>query len=149
MLENLSCYSHRKLRRPGSLRVAPVDAFQQHRELRTGQRNSPFRSLWPEEAALLQTLGEQTKAVSIEPKKFYDVTSPPAENKHVTGEWLLLQNRLHLGTQTIKATAHICYAGRKPDLRSSTKFDHLRRLSRIARSMAGSAPPSMLISARP
>ena len=88
-------------------------------------------------------------AVSIEPKKFYDVTSTPAENKHVTGEWLLLQNRLHLGTQTIKATAHIGYAGGKPDLRSRAKFDHLRRLSRIVRSKAGSAPLSMLISARP
>jgi hypothetical protein len=64
------------------------------------------------------------------------------------GEWLLLQNRSHLGTQTIKATAHICYADRTPDLRSSTKFDHLRRLSRIARSKAGSAPLSILISAR-
>jgi hypothetical protein len=43
----------------------------------------------------------------------------------------------------------ICYAGRKPDPRSSTKFDHLRRLSSIARSKPGSAPLSMLISARP
>src|SRR5208337_3892112 len=100
-------HSYRQLGCPGSLGATPIDAFQQHRKLRTSQTNSSLGSLWPDKAPLLQTLGEQTEAVSIEPKKLYDVTSPPAKNEHVTGEWLLLQNRLHLRTQTIKATAHI------------------------------------------
>jgi hypothetical protein len=40
--------------------VTPSSGPQQHRELRTGKRNSPSRRLWPDEPALLQTLGEQT-----------------------------------------------------------------------------------------
>ena len=38
--------------------LTPVDAFQQHRQLRTRQTNGSFRSLRPDESASLQTLGE-------------------------------------------------------------------------------------------
>jgi hypothetical protein len=65
------------------------------------------------------------------------------------GERLLLENGLHLRTQTIEATPHVGHAGRKPDPRPGAKFDHLRKISRIERNSAGSAPPSTLINARP
>jgi len=67
----------------------------------------------------------------------------------MTGERLLLKNRLHLRTQTIEAAPHIRNAGGEPYLRPCAKFDHLRRLSRIERNRIGSAPLSTLIIALP
>jgi hypothetical protein len=62
---------------------------------------------------------------------------------------LLLENGLHLRTQTIEATPHVGHAGGDPDPRSGAKFDHLRKISRIDLNSAGSAPRSALINALP
>jgi hypothetical protein len=83
------CQSNRDLWCPGPLRPAPIDAFEQHRKLRTRQTNSSFRSLRPDESSSLETLGKQTQAVTVPPQKFYDVTSAPSENEDVSGERLL------------------------------------------------------------
>ena len=114
-----------------------------------GQTNSAFRCLWPDEATLLQTLRKQAQAIAIEPEALHDVTSAPPKQKHMSREWLLLQNGLNLGAQPIEATAHIGYAGSEPDPGSCGKMDHLRKLSRTQRTTAGSAPFSTLIIARP
>ena len=129
--------------------MTPIDAFQQHRQLRTRQTNGAFRSLRPDESAPFQTLGKQTKAVAIEPENFYDVATAPSENKDVTGERLLLEHSLHLRAQAVEATSHIGHAGGDPDLHPGAEFNHLRRLSRIERNSAGSAPLSTLTNARP
>jgi hypothetical protein len=71
------------------------------------------------------------------------------EHENVPGEWLLLKHRLHLTTQSIEAAAHVSHAGREPDLGAGWKLDHLRRLSRICRTSAQSAPLSTLIIAIP
>jgi hypothetical protein len=47
------------------------------------------------------------------------------------------------------STTHIRYPGRDPDPRSCRQIDHFRRLSRIERSNAASAPHSTLIIALP
>jgi hypothetical protein len=52
------------------------------------------------------------------PQQFYDVASAAAEDKDVSGEWLLKKNGLHLRTQTIETSAHVGDAGCDPDLRS-------------------------------
>src|SRR6516164_1454786 len=64
---NHTCHLHCNLGRPGPLRTTPIDAFQKHRQLRSRQTNSSFRSLRPYETTLLQTLGEKTKTIAIEP----------------------------------------------------------------------------------
>jgi hypothetical protein len=145
----MTYYSHRNLRRPGPLRPAPVDAFQQHRQLRTRQTNGPFCSLRPDESSSFKTLGKQTQPVTIEPENLHHVATASSENEDVTGERLLVEHRLHLRAQTVEATPHVGHAGCEPDLRPGAKFNHLRRLSRIERSNAGSAPLSTLIIARP
>lgn len=48
--------------------MAPVDAFKQHGELYHGQVHGAFGRLWPEEATVLQTFGEETKAITIPPE---------------------------------------------------------------------------------
>jgi hypothetical protein len=92
------------LRRPGPLRPAPINAFEQHRKLRTRQTHSSFRSLRPDESSSLQTLGKEAQAVAIEPEKLDHVASAPAKDKDVAGERLLLQHRLHLRTQAVETT---------------------------------------------
>jgi hypothetical protein len=67
----------------------------------------------------------------------------------VTRERLLIQYRLDLRTEALKATSQIRNTGSNPDPRSRTKFDHLRKLSRIERNSTGSAPLSTQIIARP
>ena len=69
--------------------------------------------------------------------------------KDMPGERLLLQYGLNLRTQPIEPSAHIGYAGRKPDPGPCWKMDHLRRLSKTQRNRAASAPLSMLIIALP
>ncbi len=67
----------------------------------------------------------------------------------MAGERLLVEHGLHLRTQTVEAATHVGHAGCQPDLRPGTKFNHLRKLSRIERNNAASAPLSTLIIARP
>src|ERR1700691_70055 len=67
----------------------------------------------------------------------------------MSGERLLFEHGLHLRTQPIETAPHIGHAGGDPYLRSGAEFNHLRRLSRIDRNSAGSAPLSTLILARP
>jgi hypothetical protein len=129
--------------------MTPVDAFKQHRQLRTRQTDGSFRSLRPDESAPLQTLGEQTQAIAIEPENFYDVATAASEYEYMTGERLLVEHGLHLRAQTVETAPHVGHAGGDPDLRPCAGFNHLRRLSRIERNSAGSAPLSTLIIARP
>jgi hypothetical protein len=97
----------------------------------------------------LQTLGEQTKPIPVPPQELHDVASTASENEDMSGERLLVEHGLHLSTQTIEAATHVGYAGGQPYLRSAAKIDHLRKLSRIDLSNAGSAPRSTLIMALP
>jgi len=141
--------SHRDLRRPGPLRTAPIDAFQQHRQLCASQTNGSFGSLRPDESSSFQTLREKTKSVAVEPQQLHDVATPATKNKDMTGERLLLEHCLHLRTQAVETSPQIGHAGGDPNPRSSAEFDHLRRLSRIDFNSTGSAPLSTLIMARP
>ena len=135
--------------RPRSLDSAPVNAFQKHRKLSAAETHRSTIGLRPDESAALQSLGKEAQAISVPPKKFYDVASAPAKHEHMPGEWLLMQYVLYLRTQSIKAATQIRHSCRNPDLRSRRKLDHLRRLSRIERTRDGSAPRSTLINARP
>jgi len=123
------CY----FRLPCSLNSSPIDPFQKHRELRTTQVNRSALGLRPDEAAALQSLGEQAKTIAVPPQKLYDIASAAAKNEHMAGEGMLLQYSLYLAAESIKAAAQVCYSGSNPDLRSSGKLNHLRRLSRIVR----------------
>lgn len=52
------------LRLPRARRPSPVDAFEQHRELRTRQEHRSSARLWPDEAAVLKALVEQVSPVT-------------------------------------------------------------------------------------
>ena len=64
--------------------------------LPTRQTDGSFRSLRPDESSSLQTLGKQTKAVSIEPQQLDDIASASSKHEDVSGERLLFEHGLHL-----------------------------------------------------
>lgn len=107
------------LRRPGgALRVTPVDAFEQHRQLRSRQRHTPvLGGLGPHEASRLQTLAEQAHPVAIEPQHLDAITAAATEHEHVPTERIRLQAYLYLGRQAVEPAAHVGHARYDPDAR--------------------------------
>src|SRR5215469_13577611 len=95
---------HRQLRFPGTLRPPPIDALQQHRQLRWRQRNRAAHRLWPHKTSSLQPLGEQAQTVAVIPEHFDQIAAPPTKHEHLSREWTLFQLRLYQRTQTGEAS---------------------------------------------
>src|SRR3546814_12881476 len=74
----------RLLNRRGTIRAsrgAPVDTFQQHRQLRGGQTYGSRLCCRPHEAAILQPFGQQAHAVATPPEHLDAVASSTAEDE--------------------------------------------------------------------
>src|SRR5438309_334551 len=132
--------SNREFGRPCALDSAPVDAFQKHRKLCATETDCTALGLRPYKTTALQPLGEQAQTITVPPQQLHDVASAATKYKHVTGERLLLEHRLHLRTQPIEPAPHIGDASGKPDPGPCGKLHHRRRLSRTCRTSAESAP---------
>src|SRR5207244_7799256 len=65
----------RQRRRPSPLRCAPLQPFEQHRQLRRRQHHCAVFRHGPREAALLQPLGEQAETLPIPVQNFGEVAS--------------------------------------------------------------------------
>jgi hypothetical protein len=66
------------------------------------------------------------------------------EDKDMTGQRLLLEHRLHLSTEPMKAAAHVGHARCDPDPGSCRECNHERKLSSTAPTIAASTLPSRL-----
>jgi hypothetical protein len=75
--------SHRNLRRPGSLWPAPIDPFQEHRQLCPSQQDGSFSSLRPHESTLLKTFGKDAKTITIKPENLDGIAAPSAKDEYV------------------------------------------------------------------
>src|SRR6478736_6079066 len=102
--------------RVGANRSSPVDAFQQHRQLRTAQRYRALFGLWPDETTALQPFGEQTESVAVPPQQLDQIAAPAAEDKNVAGVRILLQHPLRDGAQPGETAPQIGDAGGNPDV---------------------------------
>ena len=85
-------------------RRSPVDAFEQHRELRRRERHRSAGRLGPYEATSLQPLRQQAQAITIEPQHLHHVPATAMKDKHVTRQGLLFQHSLHLRTEAMKTS---------------------------------------------
>ena len=65
-LDSIAC-SGRRARLPSALRAAPVDAFEQHGQLRRAQRDRAGIGLWPDETAMLESFRHQAQSVAVAP----------------------------------------------------------------------------------
>src|SRR5690349_12296696 len=73
----------RQLRPIGVLGRTPVDAFQQIAQLRGRDRHSLTNRCGPDEAAPIQALGEQAKALAVVPQQLHQAPALAAEHKHM------------------------------------------------------------------
>src|ERR1019366_939229 len=120
-----------RLRPPGLLRVAPIDALKEAGGLRCGQRNDPFRRRRPDEAPPVQPLGVERQPKSVMPKTLDQRTGPAAENEDISGERITLEMLLHQQREAWHALAHIRVARGDPNPNPTRDRDH-----RSARSAA-------------
>ena len=113
--------------RRGSNGTAPVDAFEQHRQLRRTQGHRAMGRLGPHELARFEPLGEQTQPVTIPPQEFHPITATAAKDEDLAREGIGLQFRLHECSQPVEPAPHVgdprsdpdAGTGRRPDHRSS------------------------------
>jgi len=119
---------------------APVDAFEQHRQLRRRQRHAARCGLRPDEATTLQSLGQQHQPLAVEPQHLEDVPAAAAEDEDVAAEWVLSERGLHDGSQAVEAFPHVGVAGDDPHASVRRQPDHRRGAS--ASKMQRSASPS-------
>src|ERR1700721_4584683 len=94
---------YRKRGRSCSYRPSPVDAFEQHRELRAAQRDHSFVRLRPYEAAPFETFGEQAESVAVPPEQLDQIAALAAENENVARERVLFEHSLCDGAQACEA----------------------------------------------
>src|ERR1700733_8597386 len=133
---------YRKRGRSCSYRPSPVDAFEQHRELRAAQRDHSFVRLRPYEAAPFETFGEQAESVAVPPEQLDQIATLAAENENVARERVLFEHSLCDGAQACEAAPQVRDAGGDPDARAGRQRDHRLRCSRMTRRFSGSAEPS-------
>jgi len=126
-------------RLPGTLWRAPVDAFQQHRQLRRRQRHTAIPRHRPHEASLLETLGEKPEALAIPGESLDEAPLSPAEREQVPGEWILLQDLLRQHRQAIEALAHVGRSACQMDAHIGRHGDHDAAPSSTSGAMLSSA----------
>ena len=134
---------HRK-RWPGrAYRHAPVNSFEQDGQLCRCQNHRAAQGLRPYKAALLQSFGKQTQALSVLPQQLDDVTTPAPEHKDMATERVLLQSVLRNGCQGTKTAAHVGQPRRQPDSGACGQADHAhsRSAGKTLRTLAGSTLP--------
>src|SRR3990167_5026982 len=120
---------------------APINALQQHRQLRGRQRHAAAGCLRPDKASLLQPFAKQAQAVAIPPQQFDPVTTPSAKGEDLTGEGIGFQLSLHHGRQTVEATTHVRDASGDPDTGSSGRGNHRTNCCKTSCSVCGSGAP--------
>src|SRR5690606_10376508 len=109
---------------PGALGHAPVDALQQHRQLRGAQTDLTAIGLGPNKAALLQALAQQAQPLAIPPQQLDDVAASTTEDKHMATKWVLQQGLLRHSGQAIEALAHVGVASGQAAAGARWQYDH-------------------------
>lgn len=129
---------------------APVDALQQHGQLRRRQRHASGGGLGPDEAATLQALGQQHEALAVEPQHLEDVAAAATEDEDVAAEGVGGQCGLHECGQTIEALPHVGVPGCDPHPGVRRHADHREpSSSNTQRRLAGSMAPRRRMRAAP
>src|SRR5215468_3272981 len=126
------CDLSRDLWRPGSLRGAPLDSLEQHRELRWRERDNTLLGNRPHEAPFLEALGKQAKTLAVLIKNLQQTTSAAAEGKKMPGEGIELQELLHQQGEPVYTFSHICGPHGQVNAHAGWNRDHDRDPSSAA-----------------
>ncbi|EHT99453.1 hypothetical protein CKS_1640 [Pantoea stewartii subsp. stewartii DC283] len=138
-------YAYSRAFRP--LGMLPVNAFQQHGQLRRRQVDFAVTGHRPDEAATFQPFGKHAQAVPVGPQYLYHVAAPAAEDEQMPAERVGAQRVLHLRRQPVEAAAHVCHACNQPNACACRKTNHgspSRSSLTSARSNSGVSGPVRL-----
>ncbi len=138
----------RELRLPGAHGSSPVDAFEQHRQLRCREMHRAVGRLRPHEATALQALGVQIHSVAAPPQELHQIAALAAKHKHIARERSLAERRLHDRRQPVHALSHVGNAGGDPHARARGQRDH-RSARTIASICCAGALASIAMTALP
>src|SRR6266404_397264 len=113
-------------RSPLPLGCAPVDAVNQHRQLRRVQHQRPTRIdvRRPKEYAVFEPLGEQAEAGAVPEYDLDEIGLPTPEQEEVARERILPQHALHQHSKSIDALAHVDKAEGEVNLHAPRKQRH-------------------------
>src|SRR5690606_15704965 len=136
---NSSLIARRDLRCVRALRTSPVDAFQQHRQLRAAQVHHAALGLRPYKATTLEPLREQAQSITIPPQQLHPIAPPAAKDEQLTGERIFRQLHLYDRSQPVKALAHVGRAARDPDASFRGQANHRAHSSATTRSSSSRA----------
>src|SRR6516165_11762369 len=103
------CDSAGAERLPNTFRCAPVDAFDQHRELCRCQRNRAVvaRHRWPDKPTLVDSLRKKTESVAVPKHDLQHRCFATAEGEQMTRECVLLKHLLDEHCEAIEAFSHV------------------------------------------
>ena len=83
-------------------------------QLHNADRDDAVRQRWPQKAATLQPLREQTGALAVMPNDLDQVAASAPKNIEITSVRIPLQALLNQTRKAWESAAHIGMAGRKP-----------------------------------
>lgn len=137
-------------RTPRLLRDPPVDAFQQHRQLRLAEMHFAIVRRWPYKPPALKPLGKQAGALAIPPDDLEQVSASATEHKQVAAERIFRQRLLCQCGKPAKAFAHVGHACGQPHSGRCRNRDHVvRRSARSTFTSDGSSTSPRQISLAP
>src|SRR5687767_2543467 len=126
-------------RTPGSLRVPPINPFEQVTELCRGDRDDTIGRRRPEEATPLQALGVEREAEPVVPENLDQITSAATKGKDIARVRVATEVLLHLQCQAVHAAAHVGHARRQPHPHPRRHRDHARASTASTRNSAASS----------
>src|ERR1700681_2107915 len=138
-----------RTRSPGSLRMAPINRFEQVAELRRRDRNYPVGGPRPDEATPLEPLGVKRQPEPIVPKDLDQIASPSSEDVKIAGMGIPTKGFLDLQRQPIHAAPHIGHPGRQPDPDTRRNRDHRRSRTWSTRARAAASTLASTMMRRP
>ena len=116
----------RQSRLPYAFRRSPVDAFNQHGELRWRERHrtAGIAHPRPDETTLIEPLGKQAETIAVPVQDLQLARALPPERKQMAGEGILLEVLLDERGEPIKTFAHVGVAQRQMHLHACWNDHH-------------------------
>lgn len=98
-----------------ALWMFPVEALEQHGQLRRREVDFAVTDGRPDEAAALEAFDEQAQAILVGPQQLNHIAAPSTEDKQVPTERVVVEHSLYARRQAVEAIAHVGEAGDQPD----------------------------------
>src|SRR6516164_2632450 len=132
-----------RVRTPGVLRVAPVNAFEHVSQLCRCDRDHAIGRRRPDKPAALQSLGVKRHAETVMPEDLDQIAPPAAKHKQIAGMRIALQPLLDLQGQPVHPAPHIGVPGRDPHPHTGGNRDHRTRALTTAAANSGGVNAAM------